>query len=176
MIATLLGLALQLLVAAQQPNVSQTLKDQAISVALIAIQYAQDNATTTQALTPSATPTPATITVTPTQQPPAAPVYGNINTPTVIQVAVPIMPKPTCTLTAINDFPNGAVVSWTTTNATGGELLRKDGQKYVSFTPPEPLSPIATGTIKNLNPHDDSWKIVVQGDGGSMECVADIQQ
>lgn len=55
MVTTLLALALQLLIAAQQPNVPNELRLQAISVATFAIQYARNPQTPTFGNTGSAT-------------------------------------------------------------------------------------------------------------------------
>ncbi len=88
MISTLLAMALQLLLTTQQPNVPLSLKNEAVQVAIIAIQYAQENATTTVQLAPTIPITPATITVVPTQ-PDTTPVFGSISTTTQFSVPIP---------------------------------------------------------------------------------------
>jgi len=123
MIATLLALALQLLLAAQKPNVPDSVRQNAIQVATIAIKYAQDNATSTEQLAPTEMPTQATITVVPNTD---APVFGSISTTTSFNIAptlVTITPMQPLTFTGWTDVKvvlfGGAEASTTITVASG---------------------------------------------------------
>lgn len=72
MIATLLGLALQLIIAAQQPNVPVELRNEALKVAILAINTAESQI----------------------NSPDTSPVFGVPATPPVIDEVNTVVPKP----------------------------------------------------------------------------------
>ena len=145
MIATLLGLALQLLLAAQQPNVPDSVRQQAIQVATIAIKYAQDNATSTEQLIPSDTPTQATITVTPIND---QPVFGAISTTTDI------------TINQSNATVTPVLMPLTFTGWDGSKVVLSGGAEATTIiTVASGGSPVANASIQIYN--DTGSRLIV---------------
>ena len=138
MIASLMGMALALITAAQQPNVPVELRTQALLVASQVISFAQN--------LPSDTPAPAPTVSTAMNT--ATPTFGSVT------ATAPATPeKPTCSMWTDNDMRDGFEhVFWSSTGAdsmrmpavhtatasfAGSESEATNGDRYF----PVPLHP-----------------------------------